>query len=70
MTVKHGAIYQMLRQPIYAGAFVFGRSETGRELDPETKKVILRRVCIGGAPTHDEVMSFLKAHAGELTPAQ
>jgi len=44
-------IYQMLRHPIYAGAFVFGRSESRRELDPETHKIVLRRglcrVCEG-----------------------
>jgi excisionase family DNA binding protein len=36
-------VYQMLRHPIYAGAFVFGRSETRRELDPETRTIVLRR---------------------------
>jgi len=36
-------IYQMLHHPIYAGAFVFGRSESRRELDPETHKIVLRR---------------------------
>ncbi|MBK7583353.1 MAG: recombinase zinc beta ribbon domain-containing protein [Myxococcales bacterium] len=33
----------MLRHPIYGGAFVFGRSETLRELDPQTQKLSLRR---------------------------
>jgi hypothetical protein len=33
----------MLRNPIYTGAFVFGRSETRRELNPETQKVVVRR---------------------------
>jgi hypothetical protein len=32
-----------IRHPIYAGAFVFGRSEARRELDPETQKVVLKR---------------------------
>jgi DNA invertase Pin-like site-specific DNA recombinase len=41
--VNYRMIYTMLRHPIYAGAFVFGRSETRRELDPETQKVVLRR---------------------------
>lgn len=41
--VNYRVIYQMLRHPIYAGAFVFGRSETRRELDPETQRVVLRR---------------------------
>lgn len=41
--VSYRMIYQTLRHPIYAGAFVFGRSETRRELDPETQKVVLRR---------------------------
>jgi hypothetical protein len=36
-------IYQMLRHSIYAGAFVFGRSESRRELDPETHRIVLRR---------------------------
>jgi excisionase family DNA binding protein len=42
-SVCYRLIYQMLRHPIYAGAFVFGRSEARRELDPETHKVVLRR---------------------------
>jgi excisionase family DNA binding protein len=41
--VSYRAVYQTLRHPIYAGAFVFGRSETRRELDPDTQKVVLRR---------------------------
>jgi excisionase family DNA binding protein len=41
--VSYRLIYQMLRHPIYAGAFVFGRSESHRELDPETHKIVLRR---------------------------
>lgn len=41
--VGYRAIHQTLRHPIYAGAFVFGRSETRRALDPETQKVVLRR---------------------------
>jgi excisionase family DNA binding protein len=41
--ISYRLVYQMLRHPIYAGAFVFGRSETRRELDPETQKVVLRR---------------------------
>ncbi len=42
-SVCYRLIHQMLRHPIYAGAFVFGRSESRRELDPETQKVVLRR---------------------------
>jgi excisionase family DNA binding protein len=41
--VSYRAIHQLLRHPIYAGAFVFGRSETRRELDAETQQVVLRR---------------------------
>jgi excisionase family DNA binding protein len=41
--VSYRVVYQTLRHPIYAGAFVFGRSETRRELDPGTQKVVLRR---------------------------
>lgn len=41
--VSYRVVYQTLRHPIYAGAFVFGRSETRRELDPDTQKVVLRR---------------------------
>lgn len=43
-SVSYRLIYQTLRHPIYAGAFVFGRSEARRELDPETQKVVLRRL--------------------------
>jgi DNA invertase Pin-like site-specific DNA recombinase len=41
--VSYRVVYQTLRHPIYAGAFVFGRSETRRELDPDTQKIVLRR---------------------------
>jgi hypothetical protein len=41
--VSYRVIHQMLRHPISAGAFAFGRSETKRELDPGTQKVVLRR---------------------------
>jgi len=36
-------IYAVLRHPIYAGAFVFGRHQTRRELDPETRTIVVRR---------------------------
>ena len=41
-SVCYRLIQQMLRHPVYAGAFVFGRSESRRELDPETHKIVLR----------------------------
>ncbi|MBK7583128.1 MAG: recombinase family protein [Myxococcales bacterium] len=41
--VGYRMIHNMLRHPIYGGAFVFGRSETLRELDPQTQKLSLRR---------------------------
>jgi DNA invertase Pin-like site-specific DNA recombinase len=43
-TVSYRLIMQTLHHPIYAGAYVFGRSETRRELDPETQRLIVRRV--------------------------
>jgi DNA invertase Pin-like site-specific DNA recombinase len=36
-------VLQMLRHPIYAGIFVFGRSHTVRTLDPETQRIVVRR---------------------------
>ncbi|MDI7268534.1 MAG: recombinase family protein [Myxococcota bacterium] len=36
-------IYAVLRHPIYAGAFVFGRTQTRRELDPETRTIVVHR---------------------------
>jgi len=41
--VQYGQIYQMLRHPIYAGVYVFGRTETKRALDAETQRVVIRR---------------------------
>jgi excisionase family DNA binding protein len=41
--VSYRMIHSMLRHPIYAGVYVFGRSETLRELDSETHKLVLRR---------------------------
>jgi excisionase family DNA binding protein len=36
-------VRQVLRHPIYAGVFVFGRSHTSRTLDPETQRIVVRR---------------------------
>ncbi len=41
--VSYRLVYQALRHPIYAGAFVFGRSHTTRALDPETQRIVVRR---------------------------
>ena len=41
--VSYRLVYQTLRHPIYAGAFVFGRSQTTRALDPETRQIVVRR---------------------------
>jgi excisionase family DNA binding protein len=41
--VQYRHIYQMLRHPIYAGVYVFGRSETKRALDAETQRVVIQR---------------------------
>jgi DNA invertase Pin-like site-specific DNA recombinase len=58
-SVSYRLIYQMLRHPIYAGAFVFGRSEARRELDPETQKVVLRRCA---RPTREEWPVLIQEH--------
>lgn len=42
LPVSSRHIYAMLCHPIYAGAFVFGRRETRRELDPETRTIVVR----------------------------
>jgi DNA invertase Pin-like site-specific DNA recombinase len=42
--VSYRLLVQTLHHPIYAGAYVFGRSETRRELDPETQRLVVRRV--------------------------
>jgi DNA invertase Pin-like site-specific DNA recombinase len=42
--VKYRAILSTLHHPFYAGAYVFGRSETRRELDPDNPhRVVIRR---------------------------
>ncbi len=42
--VKYRAILSTLHHPFYAGAYVFGRSETRRELDPDNPhRVVTRR---------------------------
>jgi excisionase family DNA binding protein len=42
--VSYRAILQVLHHPFYAGAYVFGRTETRRELDPEdARRVLIRR---------------------------
>lgn len=43
LPVSYRMVHVMLRHPIYAGAFVFGRSETRRELDAETHRLVLHR---------------------------
>jgi len=57
--VSYRVVYQMLRHPIYAGAFAFGRSETRRELDPDTQKVVLRR---GLRRTRDQWPVLIQDH--------
>lgn len=42
--VSYRLVLQTLHPPIYAGAYVFGRSETRRELDPESQRLVVRRV--------------------------
>jgi DNA invertase Pin-like site-specific DNA recombinase len=41
--ISYRLVYQTLRHPIYAGAFVFGRSHTTRVLDPETQRIVVHR---------------------------
>lgn len=41
--VSYRAIHGTLRHPIYAGAYVFGRSRVARTLDPDTQRVVVRR---------------------------
>jgi DNA invertase Pin-like site-specific DNA recombinase len=41
--IDYRMVHQTLRHPVYAGAFVFGRSETRRDLDPETQRLVLHR---------------------------
>jgi len=44
VSVSYRAILQVLHHPFYAGAYVFGRTETRRELDPEdARRVLVRR---------------------------
>ena len=42
--VSYRLILQTLHHPIYTGAYVFGRSETRRELDPESQRLVVRHV--------------------------
>jgi len=41
--ISYRLVYETLRHPIYAGAFVFGRSHTTRVLDPETQRIVVHR---------------------------
>jgi len=41
--ISYRLVYQTLRHPIYAGAFVFGRSHTTRALDPQTQRIVVHR---------------------------
>ncbi len=41
--VSYRMVLSTLHHPIYAGAYVFGRSATTRELDPETQRVVVGR---------------------------
>ncbi len=44
VAVSYRAILQVLHHPFYAGAYVFGRTETRRELDPEdARRLLIRR---------------------------
>lgn len=44
VSVSYRAILQTLHHPFYAGAYVFGRTETRRELDPhDPHRVVVRR---------------------------
>ena len=64
--VSYRAVMRMLHHPIYAGTFVFGRNETRRELDPETRKLVVRSVKRKEAPPvllrdhHPAYISFEK----------
>jgi DNA invertase Pin-like site-specific DNA recombinase len=42
--VSYRLLLQTLHHPIYAGAYVFGRSEIRRDLDPATQRLVVRRV--------------------------
>ena len=41
--VCYRKVLQVFHHPIFAGAYVFGRSRTVRELDPKTRRVLVRR---------------------------
>jgi DNA invertase Pin-like site-specific DNA recombinase len=43
LPVAYDMVLRMLHHPVYAGAYVFGRSETRRQLDPESQRVELVR---------------------------
>lgn len=44
VSVSYRAVLQTLHHPFYAGAYVFGRTETRRELDPEdARRLLIRR---------------------------
>jgi hypothetical protein len=44
VSVSYSAILRTLHHPFYGGAYVFGRTETRRELDPEDpRRVLVRR---------------------------
>jgi len=41
--VSYRGVHSILRHPIFAGAYVFGRSRTIRELDPDSQRITVKR---------------------------
>lgn len=63
--ISYRLVYQTLRHPIYAGAFVFGRSLTTRALDPETQRVVVSRQA--RRPMKDWPVLIEDHHAGYIS---
>ena len=66
--VRYRAILATLHHPIYAGAYVFGRSETRRELDPEDPHHI--RVRRGQRPRDRWPVLIREHHPGYISFSQ
>lgn len=57
VSVSYRGILQVLHHPFYAGAYVFGRTETRRELDPENvHRLVVRR----GKRSREVYRSFVR----------
>jgi DNA invertase Pin-like site-specific DNA recombinase len=64
--VSYRIVLHVLHHPIFAGAFVFGRSRTVRELDAKTQRVVVRRGGVRNQP-RDWPVLIKEHHSAYIT---